>query len=178
MRVFKGGKANCLIGTAMALSLAAGAHAVAQTAPPAPAPAASAAAGDEAVTEVVVTARRKTENAQTVPVSVTAIDSSTLATQGIESTNDLQRLVPGVILNGAGSITNSTYTIRGQGKSTTGPGLPSVITYIDEVPLTSTTSRSSRDRRARCSAATRRAGRCLSTPPRRPTSSAAMRRRT
>jgi iron complex outermembrane recepter protein len=87
--------------------------------------------------EVVVTARRKKESAQTVPVSVSVIDSKTLAQQGIETTNDLQRLVPGVILDGAGSISNTTYTIRGQGKAVTGQGLPSVITYVNDVPLPS-----------------------------------------
>src|ERR1700679_1495408 len=85
---------------------------------------------DESVLgEIIVTARRKEENSQTVPVSVTVVGADTLAQQDIETTNDLQRLVPGTILNGAGSLSNSTYTIRGQGKAVTGPGLPSVITY-------------------------------------------------
>jgi iron complex outermembrane receptor protein len=85
--------------------------------------------------EVIVTARRRKEKAQTVPVSITAFSPKVLAQQGIQTTNDLQRLVPGVVFNGAGSITNTTYTIRGQGKAVTGPGLPSVITYFNEVPL-------------------------------------------
>src|SRR3546814_17449975 len=34
-------------------------------------------------------------------------------------------------------MSNSTYTIRVQGKSVTGPGLQSVITYFKEVPLPS-----------------------------------------
>src|SRR3546814_17801 len=34
-------------------------------------------------------------------------------------------------------MSNSTYTIRGQGKAVTGPGLQSVITYFNEVPLPS-----------------------------------------
>jgi iron complex outermembrane recepter protein len=92
---------------------------------------------DSVLGEIIVTARRKEENSQTVPVSVTVVSASTLAQQDIETTNDLQRLVPGTILNGAGSLSNSTYTIRGQGKSVTGPGLPSVITYVNEVPLPS-----------------------------------------
>jgi iron complex outermembrane receptor protein len=94
-------------------------------------------ANDSALAEIIVTARRKEENSQTVPVSVSVIDANTLAQQEIATTNDLQRLVPGTILNGAGSLSNSTYTIRGQGKSVTGPGLPSVITYVNEIPLPS-----------------------------------------
>lgn len=99
--------------------------------PPAPAIA------NSQLQEIVVTARRKEESAQTVPVSLTAISAATLAAQGVETTNDLQRLVPGIILNGAGSLSNTTYTIRGQGKAVTGPGLPSVITYFNEIPLPS-----------------------------------------
>src|ERR1700678_1931977 len=73
--------------------------------------------GNESVLgEIIVTARRKEENRQTAPVSVTVVGADTLAQQDIETTNDLQRLVPGTILNGAGSLSNSTYTIPGQGK--------------------------------------------------------------
>jgi iron complex outermembrane receptor protein len=85
--------------------------------------------------EIVVTARRREENAQTVPVTISAFSAQALANAGVQSTNDLQMLVPGIILNGAGSDANTTYTIRGQGKAVIGPGLPSVISYFDEVPL-------------------------------------------
>lgn len=103
-------------------------------------PASAQAAEDPSVVsleDIVVTARRTAESAQTVPVSVTAISGEALVKQGINGTNDLQRLIPGVVLNGAGSNSNTTYTIRGQTKSVTGAGLPSVITYLNEVPLTS-----------------------------------------
>ncbi|MDB5686333.1 MAG: hypothetical protein JWR77_922, partial [Rhizorhabdus sp.] len=92
-------------------------------------------ATDDTMGEIVVTARRHAEAAQTVPISITAVSADTIKNLGLQTTGDLQRLVPGVILNGAGSMSNSTYTIRGQGKAVTGPGLPSVITYLNEVPL-------------------------------------------
>lgn len=90
---------------------------------------------DDMSRDIVVTARRKSESAQTVPVSITAVGGEDIQKLGLQTTGDLQRLVPGVILNGAGSMSNTTYTIRGQGKAVTGPGLPSVITYLNEVPL-------------------------------------------
>ncbi|WCP14005.1 Vitamin B12 transporter BtuB [Sphingobium sp. AntQ-1] len=90
---------------------------------------------DDMTRDIVVTARRKAESAQTVPVSITAVGGEDIQKLGLQTTADLQRLVPGVILNGAGSMSNTTYTIRGQGKAVTGPGLPSVITYLNEVPL-------------------------------------------
>jgi iron complex outermembrane recepter protein len=92
-------------------------------------------AGEEAIAEIIVTARRTEENAQTVPVSITAVDAATMATLGITTTNDLQKLVPGVILNGAGSYSNTAYAIRGQSKAVAGQGQPSVVTYFNEVPL-------------------------------------------
>jgi iron complex outermembrane receptor protein len=122
-----------LVTCAVALSLL-GFQAAAETATTDAVPGAA----DESVLgEIIVTARRKEENIQTVPVSIQVIDASVLAQQDITTTNDLQRLVPGTVLNGAGSLSNSTYTIRGQGKSVTGPGLPSVITYVNEIPLPS-----------------------------------------
>jgi iron complex outermembrane receptor protein len=87
--------------------------------------------------EIVVTARRREEDAQTVPISLSAFSASTLSNQGVRSTTDLQRLVPGVIFNGEASDLDTTYTIRGQGKAIIGPGLPSVINYINEVPMPS-----------------------------------------
>src|SRR3546814_4591691 len=66
--------------------------------------------------EIIVTARRREESLQTVPVAVAVVGAETIAAQGIQTTGDIQKLVPGVILNGAGSMSNSTYTISGQGK--------------------------------------------------------------
>ncbi|CAN5285698.1 TonB-dependent receptor [soil metagenome] len=84
---------------------------------------------------IVVTARRREESIQTVPVAVTAVTSQALTQNNIQTTVDLQRLVPGVVFSGAGTEANTTLTIRGQGKDNIGPGLPSVILYFNEVPL-------------------------------------------
>src|SRR3546814_43574 len=59
--------------------------------------------------EIIVTARRREESLQTVPVAVAVVGAETIAAQGIQTTGDIQKLVPGVILNGAGSLSNSTY---------------------------------------------------------------------
>lgn len=109
----------------------------AQSAPPSASVANRSADDDLILHEIVVTARRREEDAQTVPISLTAFSASTLSNQGIRSTTDLQRLVPGVIFKGSASDLNPTYTIRGQGKAIIGPGLPSVINYINEVPMPS-----------------------------------------
>lgn len=124
-------------GTVSTVALMAVTAANAQEMPRAQAPAeqAGGAMQDDMSRDIVVTARRRAESAQTVPVSITAVGGEDIQKLGLQTTGDLQRLVPGVILNGAGSMSNTTYTIRGQGKAVTGPGLPSVITYLNEVPL-------------------------------------------
>lgn len=90
---------------------------------------------DNGISEIVVTARRREENLQTVPVAITAVTSDMLTESNIQTTIDLQKLVPGVVFSGAGTEANTTLTIRGQGKDNIGPGLPSVISYFNEVPL-------------------------------------------
>lgn len=103
---------------------------------PTPAAAGSAtAATDSGLEEIVVTARRRAENIQTVPVAVTAVTPQSLVQNNIQTTIDLQRIVPGVVFSGAGTEANTILTIRGQGKDNIGPGLPSVVSYFNEVPL-------------------------------------------
>ena len=84
---------------------------------------------------IIVTARRKSESIQTVPVAITAFSSAKLDQANVLSTTDLQQMTPGVVFSGAGSTTNTTFTIRGQGRFVIGASLPSVITYFNEVPL-------------------------------------------
>src|SRR6185369_13540157 len=85
--------------------------------------------------DIVVTARRKEESIQSVPVAVQAFSSETLVRQNVHDTKDLQRLVPGVIFNGSGSELNTTFTIRGQGRAVIGTISPSVQSYVNEVAL-------------------------------------------
>jgi iron complex outermembrane recepter protein len=82
--------------------------------------------------EVIVTARRVSENVQDVPISVVDLNSTQLNYQGVNTANDLARVAPGLsIMNTAANTGAVTYSIRGQG-STFGSG-PGVIPYFDEV---------------------------------------------
>lgn len=87
------------------------------------------------IDEIIVTARRREESIQTVPVAIQAFSSEKLTSAGITSTWDLQKFVPGAIFKASGSPSNTTYYIRGQGRDVIGPGTPSVISYFNEVPL-------------------------------------------
>src|SRR3546814_2363104 len=52
----------------------------------------------------------------------------------IKLVSDLTAVSPGAVFISSGASTNPTLTIRGQTKGY-GPGLPAVLTYLNEVPL-------------------------------------------
>jgi iron complex outermembrane recepter protein len=84
--------------------------------------------------EITVTARRKEESLQSVPVSVTALTAESLREKSISTTQDLQMSTPGVYLSGSGGNENVVYQIRGQSKALSGPSSPAVVSYFAEVP--------------------------------------------
>ncbi len=84
---------------------------------------------------IIVTARRREESVQTVPLTVTAFSGQDIANKGVVNTDDLQKFVPGVIFTGAGGPATTTYFIRGQGRDVIGASIPSVIVYMNDVPL-------------------------------------------
>jgi iron complex outermembrane recepter protein len=82
--------------------------------------------------EVVVTARRREENLQQVPVAVTALSAESLAAAGVVSTDDLTQAVPGLMV----SRRNQAFqpVIRGIGTSgATAGDESSVGIYVDGV---------------------------------------------
>ena len=92
-------------------------------------------AGADAITsvpEVVVTAQKRKENLQDVPIAVTALSGQALATQGIATVNDLNIVTPGLtVYTGTGFVLPH---IRGVGTTAIGPGLENpVATYVDGV---------------------------------------------
>ncbi|WP_380871647.1 TonB-dependent receptor [Sphingomonas sp. DBB INV C78] len=87
--------------------------------------------------DIVVTARRRDESLQSVPLSVTAATPAILKEQRITSAQDLQNLAPSLSLTSrSGQQQSGQFNIRGQGQ-TFGGALPSVIAYFAEVPLES-----------------------------------------
>lgn len=89
------------------------------------------------VEDIVVTAQRRSENLQRVPVSVTAITGVNLARANITSTTALQQVTPGLTF---GTFARSAFPyIRGIGTPDTSIGNESsVATYIDGVYIEST----------------------------------------
>jgi iron complex outermembrane receptor protein len=75
--------------------------------------------------EIVVTATRREQNLQDVPLAVVAITADNLEMQGVENLEDLNAIVPNVVIagNNVGTDTAS-FTMR---------GIPNVGTYIDGI---------------------------------------------
>jgi iron complex outermembrane receptor protein len=99
-----------------------------------------AASGDDSsgLQEVVVTAERRVERLQDVPVSVEAFSQQRLDTQGLRSVDDIARLTPGInFQRTAGSLNNyngeeSEIAIRGI-QSSAGPQTTGI--YLDDTPI-------------------------------------------
>lgn len=96
-------------------------------------PTSASAADPGGLGEIVVTARRRAENIQSVPVAVTAVSEETLKAKLIADPYDLARNTPGLTgMSGSAQRNNVNYFIRGQGA--TFQSQPSVISYFADVP--------------------------------------------
>lgn len=96
---------------------------------------ADAAAPDSGTGDIVVTARRVSENLQNVPVSITAFSDATLKERSIQNQYDLAKSVPGLVTNAdSGNSALPQFSIRGRGQ-VFGAASGSVETYFADVPL-------------------------------------------
>jgi iron complex outermembrane recepter protein len=99
-----------------------------------PAYAQDAAASEGGLKEIVVTAQRREENLQKVPVAVTAIGADDLAQLRVTNIKDLQGLAPNLQLNTQGLASNPTVTIRGVSSGVSNNAVdPKVGVYLDGV---------------------------------------------
>lgn len=86
----------------------------------------------EQVAEIVVTAQKRSENLQNVPISVAAITNAQIQAAGIINTRDLSVVTPG--LNITSSVGYLLPNLRGIGSTTTAPGLSNAVAvYVDGV---------------------------------------------
>jgi iron complex outermembrane receptor protein len=92
-------------------------------------------AGTDQIEEITVTAQRRAENIQTVPLAVTAFSAANLQTQQINNTLDLSEFVPNMVAhNNTGLGSANTYYIRGLGNTESIATFdPPVGTYVDDV---------------------------------------------
>ena len=85
---------------------------------------------------IVVTARRISESASKVPLTVVALGSRQLASRSITSQTDLQRTVPGLTIRTGQNNNAFNYSIRGQSLDLYSGSQPGVLPYLNDVQLT------------------------------------------
>jgi iron complex outermembrane recepter protein len=95
---------------------------------------------DSGIEEIIVTARRREENLQDTPISITALSGEDLAASGAKDASDIGRAAPNVTFltstNSGGTSAFAGVFIRGVGQDDFLPTAdPGVGIYLDEVYL-------------------------------------------
>lgn len=84
--------------------------------------------------EIVVTAQRRSENIQNVPVTVTAVTDQQVKDLRIFRIEDVQSLSPGLALESQGAF-GAKAQLRGVGFDADSSGSPAVDIYYNETPV-------------------------------------------
>jgi iron complex outermembrane receptor protein len=104
-----------------------------------PAPDGASADNTGEVEEIVVTAQRRSERLQDVPLTVEALSKEQLATTGVNNVTDLSFVVPGLMVSDAEGF--AITHLRGIGSTAVGPGIENPIAmYVDGVYYGSSSS--------------------------------------
>lgn len=132
---------------ALAASLALGATPAMAKADPAATPQADSAAAPQSApaeaaqtglepNDIIVTANKRAENVQNVPLAVSVLSSAQLQASGVRQFSDLGRIAPSLTVRPAEHPVNANVSLRGVGTFAFGIGVePSVAVLVDEVPL-------------------------------------------
>jgi iron complex outermembrane receptor protein len=99
-------------------------------------PAAARPKGTNGIEEVVVTAQRRSERLERVPVTATVVTSANLARRQIVTESDLQSNVPGLEVRQSRNSNELNYAIRGQSVDALSDSRPGVLPYINDVQFT------------------------------------------
>ena len=83
------------------------------------------------IEEVVVTAQKRAENIQDVPLSIMAVSEKAMEARGIDDVRGLERVVPNLRLDTIAQQSGVSLRIRGFGASSNAAIDPSVAPYID-----------------------------------------------
>ena len=94
----------------------------------------SASRGSRLLEEVMVTAQKREEDSQDIPIMISAFGADKLDAFGIEATADLQKITPGLTFTYAYGYT--VIYLRGVGTDAFLPNAdPSIATYIDGINI-------------------------------------------
>lgn len=135
--ISRSGLSGAVSASAIALCALAAPAQAQDVAPTAQAAAPAADAGG--LEEIVVTAQKRKERLQDVPIAVAAVNAAMLAKAGVNQMTDLRVSVTG--LNSVETASYFTPRLRGIGSSALGPGIENAVaTYIDGVYMASAQS--------------------------------------
>jgi iron complex outermembrane recepter protein len=86
--------------------------------------------------EVVVTAQKRVENIQTVPIAVTVVSGDTLTKSNVSGFSDLAKFTPSLTMTAGDQPANSAIVIRGIGTFAYSIAAePSVLVVVDDVAV-------------------------------------------
>lgn len=91
------------------------------------------------VSEIVVTAQKRAQNLQDVPISIQALDTRKLDQLQVQKFEDYVKYLPSVSISGGNPGGNATVVVRGiatDGGNYVQGALPTVGIYLDEQPIT------------------------------------------
>ena len=95
-----------------------------------------------ALEEVIVTATRRSESIQDIPINIAAISGDAIEEQGLSSLSEVMQWVPGVHVVDQGSRAADTIVVRGlnaapiaASEALNNTGGDTVSTYVGEIPL-------------------------------------------
>ncbi len=95
-----------------------------------------------ALEEVIVTATRRTESIQDIPLNIAAVSGDTIESQGLSSLSEVMRWVPGIHIVDQGSRAADAIVVRGlnadplqASEALNNTGGDTVATYVGEIPL-------------------------------------------
>lgn len=93
-------------------------------------------AQDETSNDIVVTAQKREQRVQDVPLAVQVLTGDTLQAQGVRQFADLTKASPSLVIKPSEQPVNNSISIRGIGTFAFSPSVePSVAVQIDDVPV-------------------------------------------
>ncbi len=86
--------------------------------------------GPQTIDDIIVTAQKREQNLQDVPIVVTSLSQEVLDGAGVRDIKDLQILTPGMTVTSTSSEASTTARIRGVGTVGDNPGLESSVGVV------------------------------------------------
>ncbi|MFN3668874.1 MAG: TonB-dependent receptor [Brevundimonas sp.] len=86
--------------------------------------------GPSTIDDIIVTAQKREQNLQDVPIVVTSLSQETLEGAGVRDIKDLQILTPGLIVTSTTNESVTTARIRGVGTVADNPGIESSVGIV------------------------------------------------